>query len=204
MIPLSYNKLTIKQFIEVKAIEENPDKMQVRLQLVSYFTGKNAEEMSLRSHRWKFWKPSLKYYLFRVDVLLASKISDKIKDSVMVKGKRLRGVTDATKLNVNQYTASKELGKNANANFNKIAGLFFYNTDDFVLKDWDKNSELLLSAKVGDIAPTVFFYTKVSERLNQILPSFFLTNQLEIEKELNSLISTTSGMSLERGMVGSM
>lgn len=202
-IPLSYNDLTIKQFIDVKAIESNPDKMKMKLELVSYFTGKDAETMSLKSDKWKFWKLSLKYCLFRVNTLLDSQITANIKSSVKVKGVKLNGVTDANKLNVNQYTALKELGKEPNTHFNKIAGLLFYNTDDFILKDWDRNSELLLSAKVGDIAPTVFFYTKVSERLNQILPSYFLMNQLEIEQIMNELISTTSGMNLEKATVGS-
>lgn len=205
-IPINYNKLTLKQFIECKAIEEQfkNDTQKKRLALVSYFTGKDAETMALRTSKLKFWKLSLKYALFRVDLLLASKISANIKNTIWIKGRRLKGVTDANKLNVNQYTGLKELGKNPNANINRIAGLLFYNTDEFILKDWDRNSELLLSAKVGDVCPTVFFYTKVSERLNQILPSFFLMNQLEIEKEMNELIATTRGMSLEKDMVGSM
>ena len=205
-IPTSYNKLTIKQFIDCKAIEAkfSADKFKMRMELVSYFTGRDSESMPLNTSKLKFWKLSLRYSLFRVDMLLASGISNKIKDSVWIKGKKLKGVTDARKLNVNQYTALKELGKQSDANFNRIAGLLFYNTDEFILKDWDKNSELLLSAKVGDIAPTVFFYTKVLERLNQILPSFFQMNQRDIEKTIEELIHTTPGMNLERVMAGSM
>lgn len=188
--------------MECKAIEaQHLDKLKRRMALVSYFTGQDAETMPLRS---TLFKSGLKYHLFRIDALLASQITEKVKSAVWIGLKRYKSITDATKLNVNQYTALKELGKNTNAQFNRMAGLLFYKGSGFDLKTWDKISNELLKAKVGEIAPVVFFYSVVSERLNQILPGFFLTNHLMIGKELKEMMATTHGRDLSKVMVGSM
>ena len=191
-IPIDYNNLTLKQFIEVKEIEsKHLDKLKMRMALVSYFTGKDSETMPLKS---TLLTTGLKVHLFKVDLLLASKIKARTKSAIWIGFKRYKSITDATKLNVNQYTALKELGKTPNTQIHRMAGLLFYQGSGFELKHWDRISNELLKAKVGEVAPVVFFYSNVLERLNQILPSFFLINQLKIEGEIKELMRTTPGL----------
>lgn len=202
-IPLSYKNLTLREFIKVKTIELHCRSHEARVAaLITYYTGKNLADIDLS------W---MKIYRFRVNRLLESweiVKRGKIKDTVWIGTKRYKGITDATKLNVNQATTIKTLvkGGQSDKNINKLAALIFYRyklntTPEFNDKLFDEISEDMLSAKVGDIAPTVFFYAKVLERLTPLLEFYLVRSQMEIEDELAIL---TLGQDSEKSMVGTI
>ena len=200
-IPLSYKSLTLKEFIKVKTIElKCPTREAKVAALITYYTGKSIASIDLT------W---LKIYRFQVNILLDSwdKVKQaKLKPIVWIKGKRYKSITDATKLNNNQYTTIKSLVKDGQGdkNINRLAALIFYryklnSSPQFDDSIYEELSDAMLSAKVGDIAPTVFFYAKVLERLSPFLEFYLVRSQMEIEKEIAEL---THGVDFKSSTVG--
>lgn len=204
-IPLSYKNLTLRKFIELKALELScKTKEEVKAAIITHYTGNSIA--SIPNDEWKL-------LILRTELLLQSydKIkNEKIKEHIWIKGKRFKGITDATKLCNNQYTGIKTLVQNGqgDVNLNKLAGLIFYrhkfNTRaQFSHDDFEEIQELMLDAKVGDIAPTVFFYAKVLERLKPLLKYYSLRSQIEIEEAIEELMKDkTLGEDLKSIMVG--
>ena len=189
-IPLSYKKLTLRKFIELKKIEAAcKTKAEVKAALITHYTGKSIA--STPNDKWKL-------LILRVELLLESYKTiqnTKPKKHIWVGFKRYYGLTDATKLCSNQFTCVQELIKNGkgDVNLNKLAGLIFYrhkfNTQaEFNDKTFEEISEVMLDAKVGDIAPTVFFYAKTLNRLKPLLPFSTLQSQIELEPAINELM----------------
>jgi hypothetical protein len=203
-IPSSYKNLTLKEFIKVKTIELQCRSREATVAaLITYYTGKAIADIDLT------W---LKIYRYRVNRLLDSWESvkrAKVKPTIWIGTKRYKGITDATKLNTNQFTTIQSLLKDGQGdkNINRLAALIFYRykfgtTPEFNDKYYEEISEAMLSAKVGDIAPTVFFYAKVLERLQPILKYYFLKSQTEIDAIIAELIVEIPGLDSKKSMVG--
>lgn len=189
-IPLSYKKLTLRKFIELKKIEAAcKTKAEVKAALITHYTGKSIA--STPNDKWKL-------LILRVELLLESYKAiqnSKPKKHIWVGGKRYYGLTDATKLCNNQFTCIQELikGGKGNVNLNKLAGLIFYRhkfnkEPEFNDKTFEDISEVMLDAKVGDIAPTVFFYAEVLNRLKPLLQFYSLRSKIEVETAINELM----------------
>jgi len=203
-IPSSYNGLTLKEFIEVRGIELNvSDSMEMRISLIEHFIKKDPQSLPL----WKFELHLKDIDLFRASYELLK--TKKAKSVIWIKHTRYKGITDATKLSINQYTAIKGLVKDgqSDVNLHKLAALIHYgykfNTEpQFNDKLFEEISEAMLSAKVGDIAPTVFFYAKVWQRLSLSLNFYLLRSQMEIENAIESLTAEMHGTDLNNSMTG--
>jgi hypothetical protein len=209
-IPLSYNNIKVKDFITCKRIEkENVSLADKRAALISHFTGKSIGSLSLAE---------VQYYRIRVDFLLNSKIKTKIKPILWLKWKRYKAITniaditkDQVKISVNQATTAKELAKNemSDVNIDKLIGLVyfrykFFSKPKFNIDDYEEICNEMLEAKLGDVYPTVFFYSRVLETLNQILPHYLIQATETITEILKEIEDQIHGQTLERDMVGTM
>lgn len=198
-VPLSYNSLTVRQFVECKEIElKHKDLLDKRMALVSYFTKKDAESLSLNVLKWQ---------LFKVDALLTSQPSTKVNEVIWINSRRYKTFADVTKLTkvqtkliVDQAVTAKELIKNGKGDINlhRLLGLVYLRakigtTPEFDVKTWDDVSEDMLDAKIGDVYGAVFFYSNVLEKLTLIIPYFLIQAEETIQehmKEVNQWAAT--------------
>ena len=202
-IPNTYNNLTVKEYIKVMAIVEDKslDLIDRKALLINHFTGLDAYEMPLAD---------LVKYREQVDMLLLSQINLKIVQGISVNGKEYWTDTDVTNLCTDQYTGVKEFGKDTMGNFNKLLGLIYYRNDSGKPKyDSEQFKDIgneLMEAPIGLVYGAVFFYSKVLEQLNHVLPIYLAIAQNEIETEMNSLImeAKQDGVNLQEIMGGTM
>lgn len=120
-IPTSHGQLTIKQFIELCEIMEQPMELfDKKLKLITMLTGRDAELIPFKyTSFWdKITKRNLTWCVKQIDKLLASPKPDKIKHHVWIGKKRFHTSLDATTLNANQYTALSTYTANGNAERN--------------------------------------------------------------------------------------
>lgn len=198
-VPISYNKLTVRQFIEAKKIElAHTDILNKRMALVSHFTGKDAETLDLNILKWQ---------LAKVDMLLTSDINTKVKEVIWINKRRYKTFADVTslsktqtKLIVDQAVTAKELAKNGqgDSNIHRLLGLVYLRAKigtkpEFNVSTWDDISEDMLDAKLGDVYGAVFFYSNVLKKLTPIIPYFLIMAEMTIEnhmKEVNQWAAT--------------
>lgn len=193
-VPISYNQLTVREFVKVKEIEmKYSDLLEKRMALVSYFTKKDAETLDLNVLKWQ---------LFKVDSMLASSPSTKINDIIWVNGRRYKTFCDVTKLSkvqtkliVDQAVTAKELAKNGRGDINlhRLLGLVYLRakigiTPEFDVKTWDDVSEDMLDVKVGDVYGAVFFYSSVLEKLMPIIPYFLMEAEQTITNHMAEVL----------------
>jgi len=203
-VPISYDSMTVRQFIEVKDVERKySDLLEMRMALVSYFTKKDAETLDLNVLKWQ---------LFKVDSLLASQPNTNVKDVIWINGRRYKTFADVTKLSrvqtkliVDQAVTAKELAKNGqgDSNLHRLLGLVYLrakigSNPEFDVKTWDDVSEDMLDAKVGDVYGAVFFYSNVLEKLMPIIPYFLMEAEQIIENHMAEVLqwAATRGKSL--------
>lgn len=192
-VPISYNKLTVRQFIEAKKIElAHTDILNKRMALVSHFTGKDAETLDLNILKWQ---------LAKVDMLLTSDINTKVKEVIWIKGKRYKTFADVTslsktqtKLIVDQAVTAKELAKNGqgDSNIHRLLGLIYLRAKigtkpEFNVSTWDDISEDMLDAKLGDVYGAVFFYSNVLKKLTPTIPYFLIMAEMTIENHMREV-----------------
>jgi hypothetical protein len=178
MIPKSYDECTVEQFMFIHEVLESKEESTPKL--INYFTGKDPDSIPFSEYE---------VYSFLIKNLIASRPSEKIVEKVEVNGKRYDSVTDVTKFSTNQGTALEtynQLGKYKNLHF--ICSLCFYPEG----KEWDSENQQeiakdFLKAKIGSVWGTVFFYSKVWERLNPVLILFLEEANQTIKEHLKEM-----------------
>jgi hypothetical protein len=193
-VPISYNQLTVREYVKVKEIEmKHSDLLDRRMALVSHFTNKNAENLDLNVLKWQ---------LFKVDSLLASQPSTKVKHVIWINGRRYKTFADVTKLSkvqtkliVDQAVTAKELAKNGQGDINlhRLLGLIYLRakigtTPEFDVKTWDDISEDMLDVTIGEVYGAVFFYSNVLEKLTPIIPYFLMEAEQTIENHMAEVL----------------
>lgn len=196
-IPLYYDDLTVKQFIEVKSTEAayKHDRVEMKVQLIMYFTGLNYNDVTVRMALDEFEKLSK-----RIDLLLSSKPSEKLEQEITINGKKYWTPTDVTKLNTGQYTAISTFTSKgqANQNIDKLLGLIYYEVIDGERPKYRDNyldiGKELLEAKLGSVYGAVFFYSKVLEKLNPVFQLYSIEVEMimeELQAEAKALGSSS-------------
>jgi len=206
-IPKSFNEFTVGQFIDWhNIIKSESDLIEREYKLLSMLLGITQEECE------NIPQGKLLPLFLQMNQYKESDINQKVKQILIVNHRPYIAICDAKHLkellSTSQYTAFKQYTKEDSVqHMDKILALLYCPYRPFrKLKLTDKQHHLatiMRSAKIGDVFGAVFFYARLSEKLNPILQNYS-TQAAKVIRERMEEIAQAHGVGLEKGMDGTM
>jgi len=195
-VPTSYGSLTLEQYLKViEILESKNNDFDKRIQLITYFTGVDADEIPFRQPGIKrLYIPSLTVLLKRADKLINSEKPKSVKSVVWIGNSRYKAVLDATSLNTNQFTALCTYAQSPDKNIVKALSVLLYkyplfSTASFKDSDIKDIEKALMKARLKDVYGILLFFCLVYEQLSAISPAYLLKASLEIEQTMKDLMA---------------
>lgn len=200
-IPTSHGQLTIKQFIELCEIMEQPMELfDKKLKLITMLTGRDAELIPFKyTSLWdRLTKRNLTWYIKQIEKLLASPKPETIKNHLWVGKKRFFTSLDATTLNANQYTALSTYTANGNADKNIVKCLallytrhkLFGSPESFNTNKLNEIESELMNARLSEVYGTLVFFCAVVEQLNAISQYYLVMTEIMVNETIRDLTRT--------------
>jgi hypothetical protein len=200
---MTINDLTLSQFAKFREVEKSKlSDTDKALKLASIITDKSLNDIEdLPGYK-------LETLLTKVAFVRQSKLSDRIKKVIWIKGKRYKLVKSAKHLSTNQYTAFKTYQQNNLANYHNLASIIYMRCPLFMKPyfDYENRAELaenFKSIKVGKVFGSLFFYSKTFRKLrDDSLLSLSQSKakislrEMEIQMELEDLGLSMDGTGL--------
>lgn len=194
-VPTRYSQLNLEQYLKVvEILESKLNDFDKRIQLITYFTGVDADEIPFKQPGLKrFYVPSLTRLLKRADKLINSNRPTSVNSVFWVGNKRFKTVLDATLLNTNQFTALCTYAPQPDKNIVKALSVLVYkyplfsqaSFKDSEIKDIEK---VLMKARLKDVYGILLFFCLVYEELSAISPAYLLKAQIEIEETIKEMM----------------
>lgn len=188
----SYNDLTVKQFQEASLILKNePDILERHIKLIACVYDKPIEWVE--SHT----PAQLAEMVKALDFITAPNLNTKIKKWVVANRKIYAPIIGAEKLTAGQVIAMKfyeEKAKGSQEFLNQQLACVFVDVDMFgrakryEATNHERIAKDLLSAKIGDVYGTLFFYSSVLEKLSPHLEIYLKQATETIEEMLPEVL----------------
>lgn len=194
-VPTNYNQITVEQFLKLyEILESNLNDFDKRIQIITYFTGVDADEIPFKQTGLKrLYTPGLTRLLKRADKLINSNMPSVVKEVIWIGNKRYKTVLDATLLNTNQFTALCTYAQHPDKNIVKALSVLVYKYPLFSQASF-KDSEIkeieqtLMKARLKDVYGILLFFCLVYEELSAISPAYLMKAQLEIEEAIKEMM----------------
>lgn len=185
MIPFNFNSLTVKQYQTLNEIfDSQDDLLDKQINAIAYLTKKSikdVEELPL---------DLFKYHASQLSFIKNPEINTKVKKYVYVGARFFKGCTQVEKLTQGQYVDLKELAKDGLGvkNLHKLLAVIYQPV--IGKRNHQKDSEVMLNAKMGDVYGLLFFYTSEYERLKDFI-------QMSLEEALETIATEMEEMKTE-------